>query len=231
LLQVTFSWWGHEIPLEEAGFYPVGKHASDPPFEIPAMGLGLFSMRKDAWSGFNPLFRGFGGEEGYLHEKVRRMGGKAICLPALRWIHRFTREGQTIPYPLNLWNKVRNHVLGHLEIGLPLDRLREEFIGRCNFPEDQWQQILGSQSSPPRRGGSGVLSATDLPSRSPSTPDSQRHARTGVGSQRSRFSLSSSRRSNGWGTHPEPTLEVSYSRREVPGSNGTGSGRYPDVVG
>jgi hypothetical protein len=148
LLQVTFSWWGHEIPLEEAGFYPVGKHASDPHFEIPAMGLGLFSMRKDAWPGFNPLFRGFGGEEGYIHEKVRRGGGKAICLPALRWIHRFTREGQTIPYPLNLWNKVRNHVLGHLELGLPLDRLREEFIGRCNFPEDQWQQILDGAEWP-----------------------------------------------------------------------------------
>jgi hypothetical protein len=97
LVQVTFSWWGHETPLEEAGFYPVGKSASDPHFEIPAMGLGLFSMRKDAWPGFNPLFRGFGGEEGYIHEKVRRLGGKAICLPALRWIHRFTEKAKRFP--------------------------------------------------------------------------------------------------------------------------------------
>jgi hypothetical protein len=145
---VTDRWWGHETPLWGMGFYPAGKHASDSPFEIPAMGLGLFSMRKEAWPGFNPLFRGFGGEEGYIHEKVRRAGGKAICLPALRWVHRFTREGQTVPYPLNLWNKVRNHVLGHLELGLPLDRLREEFIGRCNFPEDQWQQILDGAEWP-----------------------------------------------------------------------------------
>jgi hypothetical protein len=148
LLQVTQQWWGHETPLWGMGFYPAGKHASDPPFEIPAMGLGLFSMRKDAWPGFNHLFRGFGGEEGYIHEKVRRKGGIAVCLPALRWIHRFTREGQVVPYPLNLWNKVRNHVLGHLELGLPLDRLREEFIGRCNFPEDQWQQILDGAEWP-----------------------------------------------------------------------------------
>ena len=37
--------------------------AKKEPFEIPMQGLGVFSCRTSAWLGFNPLFRGFGGEE------------------------------------------------------------------------------------------------------------------------------------------------------------------------
>ena len=40
---------------------------NSPPFEIPAHGMGLFSCRTDSWLGFNKDFRGFGGEEGYIH--------------------------------------------------------------------------------------------------------------------------------------------------------------------
>ena len=65
--------------------------AKKEPFEIPMQGLGVFSCRTSAWLGFNPLFRGFGGEEGYIHEKFRRNGGKAICLPGFDWLHRFGR--------------------------------------------------------------------------------------------------------------------------------------------
>lgn len=40
-------------------------------------GLGIFACRRDVWPGFNPRLRGFGGEEGYIHEKFRRAGGPA----------------------------------------------------------------------------------------------------------------------------------------------------------
>jgi hypothetical protein len=82
-------------------------------------GLGAFSCRTDAWPGFHPGFRGFGGEEGYLHEKFRRAGGRCLCLPWLRWMHRFGRP-RGVPYPLTIEDKLRNYVLGHTELGLDL---------------------------------------------------------------------------------------------------------------
>ena len=111
-----------------------GIWASDPraiepnpkPFEIPMQGLGIFSCRKDAWVGFNPLFRGFGGEEGYIHEKFRQHGRKCWCLPYLRWVHRFGRP-DGVKYPLTLENKLRNYFLGHLELGLDTEPIIEHF--------------------------------------------------------------------------------------------------------
>ena len=50
---------------------PRGLDPNNKPFEIDAMGMGLFSCRKDSWLGFNPKFRGFGGEEGYIHKKYK----------------------------------------------------------------------------------------------------------------------------------------------------------------
>lgn len=142
------GWWGHERPLAAAGFAPLGADPAGAAFPIPAMGLGAFSCRRDAWLGFNPLFRGFGGEEFYIHEKFRRAGARCVCLPALRWLHRFTRAGQTVPYQLNRWSKLRNYVIGHRELGLPLDRLHEEFVVRGGFPEDQWAQALAGAEWP-----------------------------------------------------------------------------------
>ena len=60
-------------------------------FEIPAMGCGIFSCKKEHWPGFHPLLRGFGGEEFYIQEKFRQRGGRALCLPFLKWLHRFGR--------------------------------------------------------------------------------------------------------------------------------------------
>ena len=51
---------------------PRGQDPEGEPFEIPMQGMGAFSCRKGAWPGFNPMFRGFGWEEGYIHEKIRR---------------------------------------------------------------------------------------------------------------------------------------------------------------
>src|SRR5262245_57603724 len=51
------------------GLDPRGADPDGEPFEIPMQGLGAFSCNREAWPGFNPKFRGFGGEEGYIHEK------------------------------------------------------------------------------------------------------------------------------------------------------------------
>lgn len=105
---------------------PRGKKRKGEPFDIPMQGLGVFSCRKAAWPGFNPAFRGFGGEEGYIHEKVRQHGGRTLCLPWLRWVHRFARPNG-VPYPLSVEDKFRNYLIGHAELGLDLEPIREHF--------------------------------------------------------------------------------------------------------
>jgi len=94
-----------------------GVDPSAPPFEIPLQGLGMFACRRDAWPGFNPRFRGFGGEEGYIHEKFRQAGAATLCLPFLRWLHRFSRPGG-VPYRLHRADRIRNYLLGFEELGL-----------------------------------------------------------------------------------------------------------------
>jgi glycosyltransferase involved in cell wall biosynthesis len=98
---------------------PRGQDPDGEPFEISMQGLGAFSCRKSAWLGFNPRFRGFGGEEGYIHEKFRQAGRQTLCLPWLRWTHRFSRP-RGVPYPLYVEDKLRNYLIGHTELGLDL---------------------------------------------------------------------------------------------------------------
>lgn len=122
----------HFDPIWSQGMY--GKWGFDeraadpdaPPFEIPMQGLGVFACRKQAWPGFNPRLQGFGSEEGYLHEKVRRNGGKVMCLPFLRWLHRFRPIGG-VAYPLNWPDRVRNYLIGYDELGLDNAPVREHF--------------------------------------------------------------------------------------------------------
>jgi hypothetical protein len=99
------------------GIWNMNKEAYDTgiPFEIPMMGLGLFSCETKNWQGFNPHFKGFGGEEGYIHEKFRINGGKAICIPQLKWLHRFNRPNG-VKYPLILEDRIWNYFIGWLEI-------------------------------------------------------------------------------------------------------------------
>lgn len=85
------------------------------PFEIPMQGLGMFSCETKNWPGFNDLFKGFGGEEGYIHEKFRQLGGKAICLPQVKWMHRFGRPDGA-KYPLILEDRIWNYFVGWLEL-------------------------------------------------------------------------------------------------------------------
>lgn len=114
------------------------------PFEIPMQGLGAWAMRKAAWPGFNPLFGGFGGEEGYIHEVVRRRGGKALCLPAIRWRHRFRdARFEPIPYRLTLEDHVYNLLVGHREVGIDaVEAIRKDF-GR-NLPPGVFDALTRS---------------------------------------------------------------------------------------
>jgi hypothetical protein len=137
----TAAYAGHERTFSEAGYKPLGLNPNDPPFEIPAQGLGLFTCRKDAWLGFNPSFRGFGGEEGYIHIKHRQAGRKCLNLPFLGWMHRFGRVGGPT-YPLQRYDKVRNYVIGHQELGLPLDPIYEHFVTSKVFSEKDWAYLL-----------------------------------------------------------------------------------------
>ncbi len=85
------------------------------PFEIPMQGLGVFSCETKNWRKFNKLFRGFGGEEGYIHEKFRKFGGKAICVPGFKWLHRFARPNG-VKYPLCWEDRIWNYFVGWLEL-------------------------------------------------------------------------------------------------------------------
>ena len=133
------EWFGHNNKLTEAGYTRLGD--LDEPFEIPGQGLGLFMSRKDAWLGFNPHARGFGGEEMYIHEKYRQNGRKTMCLPWLKWGHRFGRP-DGVPYPLTRWNKVRNYVLEFKELGLDMTPIKEHFVDSGLFGEDGWKHLL-----------------------------------------------------------------------------------------
>ncbi len=131
---------GHEPALSALGFRPLGFDPDDE-FEIPGMGLGLFSCRRDAWLGFNKDFRGFGGEEMYIHEKFRQAGARCLCVGFLKWVHRFGRPAG-VKYPLTRWNKVRNYVLGHNEIGRPLDEVYEHFVKSGLVPPVEWDSLV-----------------------------------------------------------------------------------------
>jgi hypothetical protein len=122
------------------------------PFEIPAQGLGVFACRRDAWLGFSPKFRGFGGEEGYIHVKYRLAGRRAICLPQLRWFHRFHRPNGA-GYPLNLRDKVRNYVIGFQELGLDLEPCRAYWVGSGKVPQHEWDHLVAHGEFPAAAGG------------------------------------------------------------------------------
>ena len=108
---------------------PRGVDPNGEPFEIPMQGLAAFACRRSAWLGFNPRFRGFGGEEGYIHEKFRQAGRRTLCLPWFRWMHRFGRPAG-VPYRLTIEDKFRNYVIGHAELGLDLAPVITQFAAR-----------------------------------------------------------------------------------------------------
>lgn len=109
------------------------------PFEIPMHGLGAFACRREAWPGFNPLFRGFGGEEGYIHDKFRQRGSKTMCLPFFRWVHRFGQpDGRK--YSAFRDDKVANYLIGRWELGLDIEDVRDHFS--ASYAPEQWDVVV-----------------------------------------------------------------------------------------
>jgi tetratricopeptide (TPR) repeat protein len=130
---ISFS--SHMDKKWNEGFYGVwgtDARANDfdgDPFEIPLHGMGMFACRRSAWPGFNPRFRGFGGEEGYMQEKFRQLGRKVLCLPFLRWTHRFERPGG--PKYVNRWeDRIRNYLIGWDELGQDTSQVLEHFLNK-----------------------------------------------------------------------------------------------------
>ena len=125
-----FGIWGHD------------KRGKDPraePFEIPMHGLGLVLCRVEAWPGLHPLFLGFGGEEGFIHQKMEKQGGKTICLPFLRWVHRFQRP-RGINYPLIIEERMKNYLIGWLSLDKDPQEVIDHFM--ATHPHVPVQDIL-----------------------------------------------------------------------------------------
>ncbi|HEV2311073.1 MAG TPA: glycosyltransferase family 25 protein, partial [Acidimicrobiia bacterium] len=53
-------------------------------------------------------------------------GRRTLCLPFLRWVHRFDRPGGT-QYPNQWEDRVRNYLVGWDELGLELDEILDHF--------------------------------------------------------------------------------------------------------
>lgn len=83
-------------------------------------------MARAHWPGINPRFMGFGGEEGYVHALVRRQGGRTLCLPDLRWHHRFPRP-RGVPYRLNHHDRINNYLAAWRELGWDLRPVHRHF--------------------------------------------------------------------------------------------------------
>jgi len=132
-----------QLPLDKESFSnqlsskDIVQAAIDPkeePFEIFAQGTGCFLVRKEAWLGYNEYALGFGGEEGYIHEKYRKKGFKSFCLPFLKWLHRFNRV-ENVKYPLKIEYKLRNYILEFMELNLDLLPVYEHFVTDNGFDE------------------------------------------------------------------------------------------------
>lgn len=150
------AWHGHERHFRAAGFRPKTDD-NDPPFEIPGMGMFLFSCRREAWPGFHPEFRGFGGEESYISGVFRQRGDRHLCLPWLKAVHRFGRDVPVSHAVVKNYDKVRNLVIGRQALGLPIDDVRRVFIDDENLiPVDQWEHLIADPSGhrePPAKSG------------------------------------------------------------------------------
>jgi hypothetical protein len=135
----------HMDPTWSEGMYGVwgsdgrAGDPSAPPFEIVMQGLGVSACRKSAWRGLNPRLRGFGGEEGYVHEKFRRAGARTLCLPFLRWVHRFARP-KGVPYQ-NTWeDRIRNYLIVADELGYDPSPALEHF--RLHLGRETAERII-----------------------------------------------------------------------------------------
>lgn len=119
------------------GCDPRGMDPDAPPFEIGMQGLGLFACRKEAWLGFNPRMRGHGGEEGYIHKKYRAAGARVLCLPFLRWTHRFARP-HGVSYPVDAAERCHNYLMAWEEAGMAVEPVLDYYRETCGDVVERW---------------------------------------------------------------------------------------------
>ena len=129
----------HENALDRQGYRRLGILPSDD-FVIPAQGLWLFSCRKDAWIPFPESFSGVGGSDKFLHAKFRQAGRESRCLGFLSGVHRFERQCVS-KIPNTILDQTRNLVLGHNDLGLPLDRMKEHLVPKY-VDQKNWDLIV-----------------------------------------------------------------------------------------
>ena len=116
-----------------------GCNKENAPFPIPMHGMGLFLSSVKHFQGFHKLFKGFGGEEGYIHEKTRQAGGDIICLPWLRWMHRFQRPNET-SYANILQDRIVNYFIGFSEVGWNTKAVINHF--KIANPDIEYTELL-----------------------------------------------------------------------------------------
>lgn len=116
----------YKSPKGTALFFAEPEVADKEPFEIWQQGMGLFSMRREHWVKFHPEFRGFGGCETYVMDRVRQEGGKVVCHPKIGWTHRFGRPNG-VPYRPKNNDKMRNYLIGWTALGKDVSEIVSHF--------------------------------------------------------------------------------------------------------
>lgn len=99
---------------------------TDQPFEIFGHGGALFCVDRVNWPGYHPDTKGFGGEEGIIQEIYRDRGGKALCLPFIKWTHSFN-SSKTISHVVKSSDKFTNYLLN---------------ISKLRKPNELWTQCI-----------------------------------------------------------------------------------------
>ncbi len=107
--------------------------------EIEGHGSAYTLMKREHYPYFSPHFKGFSGEELYLHQKVRNNGGKCYTHVDLGWIHRFMRS-KPITYSLTLNDKLRNYLVASYEIGWSIKQCCDYF--RPKLVKEQFDNVL-----------------------------------------------------------------------------------------
>lgn len=110
-----------------------------PIMEIEGHGSAYTLMKKEHYPFFSPYFFGFSAEELYLHEKVRRRGGKCFIHKALGWVHRFHRT-KGVTYRLLIEDKLRNYLVASYEMGWNIKQCCDYFKSRV--PETLYAKTL-----------------------------------------------------------------------------------------
>ena len=76
-----------------------------------------------------------------LQQKFRQAGHQTLCLPYLKWLHRFGRP-RGVPYRLQRLDKLRNYLLGWTELGLDIAPIRQHFLESGLVSRADWDSVL-----------------------------------------------------------------------------------------